>query len=57
MSLIPHIKNTEKEDGPNKHECPTKHENGMVWKSPSFAIFSGGTGSGKTNALLAAIGH
>eukprot|EP01048_Picozoa_sp_COSAG05_P010519 COSAG05_NODE_931_length_6549_cov_15.020775_4_plen_238_part_00 len=57
MSLIPHIKNSEKEGGPNKHECPTKHENGMVWKSPSFAIFSGGTGSGKTNALLAAIGH
>lgn len=56
MSLVPHIPNSEKSD----HECPKVDEgtvNGMVWKSPSYAIFTGGTGSGKTNALLAAIGH
>lgn len=55
MSLVPHIPNAEKSD----HECPKVDEatvNGMVWKSPSYAIFTCGTGSGKTNALLAAIG-
>ena len=56
MSLVPHIKNPEKSD----HECPDPSEstvNGLVWKSPSYAIFTGGTGSGKTNALLAAVGY
>jgi Tfp pilus assembly ATPase PilU len=53
MSLVPHIKNPQKSD----HETPAVTENGMVWKSPSRAIFIGSTGSGKTNAMLAAIGH
>ena len=53
MSLVPHIENSEKKD----HEVPAVTENGMVWKSPSMAIFCGGTGSGKTNCLLAAVGH
>eukprot|EP01047_Picozoa_sp_COSAG01_P046325 COSAG01_NODE_4340_length_5121_cov_16.529669_2_plen_223_part_00 len=46
-SLVPHIENSEKND----HEVPAVTENGMVWKSPSMAIFCGGTGSGKTNCL------
>ena len=53
MSLVPHIKNPQKSD----HETPAVTENGMVWKSPSRALFIGSTGSGKTNAMLAAIGH
>ena len=52
MSLVPRIENSEKKD----HEVPDVTENGMVWKSPSMAIFCGGTGSGKTNCLLAAVG-
>ena len=52
-ALVPHIENSEKKD----HVVPATTENGMVWKSPSMAIFCGGTGSGKTNCLLAAIGH
>eukprot|EP01047_Picozoa_sp_COSAG01_P067886 COSAG01_NODE_9682_length_2370_cov_14.974020_3_plen_80_part_00 len=52
-TLVPHIENSEKKD----HEVPAVTENGMVWKSPSMAIFCGGTGSGKTNCLLAAVGH
>eukprot|EP01047_Picozoa_sp_COSAG01_P111008 COSAG01_NODE_39808_length_471_cov_36.865591_1_plen_52_part_10 len=48
-TLVPHIENSEKKD----HEVPAVTENGMVWKSPSMAIFCGGTGSGKTNCLLA----
>ena len=42
-TLVPHIENSEKKD----HEVPAVTENGMVWKSPSMAIFCGGTGSGK----------
>jgi hypothetical protein len=52
-ALVPHIENSEKKD----HVVPATTENGMVWKSPSMAIFCGGTGSGKTNCLLAAVGH
>ena len=34
-TLVPHIENSEKKD----HVVPATTENGMVWKSPSMAIF------------------
>eukprot|EP01047_Picozoa_sp_COSAG01_P019187 COSAG01_NODE_1060_length_11890_cov_17.763973_9_plen_122_part_00 len=53
MSLVPHIKNPQKAD----HETPSISENGLVFKSPTTSLWVGSTGSGKTNAMLAAIAH
>jgi hypothetical protein len=54
-TLVPHIENSEKKD----HEVPAVTENGMVWTSPSMAIFCGSSGNGKdlTLSVLAAESH
>lgn len=36
---------------------PDLKQNGLVFKSPSRIAYVGGTGSGKTNCLLACLGH
>ena len=52
-TLVPHIKNPDKAD----HIVPDLKQNGLVFKSPSRIAYVGGTGSGKTNCLLACLGH
>ena len=53
QDLVPFIENPDKKD----HQVPGPEENGLVLKSPSRVACVGGTGSGKTNCLLATLGH
>jgi hypothetical protein len=52
-TLVPYIENSQKSD----HVVPDLQQNGLVLKSPSRVAYVGGTGSGKTNCLLACLGH